>query len=242
MVVSLDKAVIARLKYSGERFEIFVDPEGARKIREKLHKGENVTKEEIAEILATEEVFKDARKGERVPESELVKVFGTDDIYEVALQIIQHGEVQLTSEQSKKMIEEKRRQIIALISRKAVDPRTGTPIPPQRLEAAMEEAKVSIDPFKPAEMQVKHVIDEIKKIIPIRLEIAKVEVRIPPEFVGKCYSVVQKYATILKENWLSDGSWEFTAEVPAGLVTEFFHKLAQITKGNIQTAILERHE
>ena len=45
-----------------------------------------------------------------------------------------------------------------------------------------------------------------------------------------------------KENWLSDGSWEFTAEVPAGLVTEFFHKLAQITKGNVQTAILERHE
>ena len=242
MPVSLDKAVIARLKYSGERFEIFVDPEGARRIREKLHRGERVSKEEVSEILATDEVFKDARKGERAPESELVKIFGTDDIYDIALRIIQHGEVQLTSEQRKKMIEEKRKQIIAIISRKAVDPRTGTPIPPQRLEAAMEEVNVSIDAFKPAEMQVKSVIDEIKKIIPIRLEVAKVEVRIPPEYVGKCYSVVQKYATILKENWLSDGSWEFTAEVPAGLVTEFFHKLAQITKGNVQTAILERHE
>ncbi|MCD6503407.1 MAG: ribosome assembly factor SBDS [Euryarchaeota archaeon] len=242
MPVSLDKAVIARLKYSGERFEILVDPEGARRIKEKLHRGEKVSYEEVAEILAAEEVFRDSKKGERVPENELVKIFRTDNIYEIALKIIDSGEVQLTSEQRKKMIEEKKKQIITIISRKAVDPRTGTPIPPQRIEAAMEEVRVNIDPFKPAEMQVKEVLNEIRKIIPIRLEVAKVEIRIPPEYVGKAYSIVQRYATIIKENWLSDGSWEFTAEVPAGLVTEFFEKLAQLTKGNVQTAILERHE
>ena len=53
-MVSLDDAVIARLDRQGERFEIFVEPELAHEFRE----GEK--KPDLSEVLAVEEIFKDA--------------------------------------------------------------------------------------------------------------------------------------------------------------------------------------
>ena len=57
-MVSLEKAVIARLKKGGETFEVLVDPYLARDLKE----GKEV---DFEQLLAIEEVFKDARKGER---------------------------------------------------------------------------------------------------------------------------------------------------------------------------------
>ncbi len=243
MGVSLEKAVIARLKYKGEKFEVLVDPEKVEKIREKARKGEKISSQEILDILATEEVYRDAKKGERVSEEELMKIFGTDDVAQVALKIILEGEVQLTAEQRRKKLEELKRQIAAIIARKAVDPRTGTPHPMDRILRAMEEAGISLDIRKSAEEQVKDVLKELRKILPIKMEVAKIQIRIPPQYAGKAYSLVHKYITaILKENWLNDGTWEVIAEVPAGIVPEFLDKLGHLTKGAVETAILERKE
>ncbi len=76
-MVSLDKAVIARLRKGGEEFEVLVDPYLARDLKE----GKEVNFEEL---LAAEEIFKDAKKGERASADELRKAFGTDDIFEIA--------------------------------------------------------------------------------------------------------------------------------------------------------------
>lgn len=54
-MVALEDAVIARLEYYGERFEVLVDPDLASDFK----RGESIN---IDEILAVEEVFKDAKK------------------------------------------------------------------------------------------------------------------------------------------------------------------------------------
>ena len=55
-MVSLEDAVIARLEYYGERFEILVDPD----LASDLKRGEDI---QIEEILAVEEVLKMLREG-----------------------------------------------------------------------------------------------------------------------------------------------------------------------------------
>ncbi|MBN2251129.1 MAG: ribosome assembly factor SBDS, partial [Candidatus Altiarchaeota archaeon] len=69
-MVSLDKAVIARLKTGGETFEIYVDPYLALDYR----KG---TKAPLNELLAVQEVFKDAGAGKKASEEVMEKVFET---------------------------------------------------------------------------------------------------------------------------------------------------------------------
>ena len=230
-MVSLDEAVIARLESHGERFEILVDPN----IVEKVHAGEI---KDIREHLAVEDVFRDARKGERASEEAIKKVFGTEDINEIAIKIIQKGEVQLTTEQRRKMQEEKKRKIIAEIARNAINPQTRTPHPPARIEAAMEEAHVHIDPFKPAEQQVQRVLDALKPIIPIRFEKIKVAVKLSAQNYGKVYGDIVGYGQIIKEEWQKDGSWIGVIEIPAGVQIEFFEHLNKKTKGEVETKLL----
>ncbi|MDI6860171.1 MAG: ribosome assembly factor SBDS, partial [Methanocellales archaeon] len=105
-MVTLDEAVVARYKTHGVHFEILVDPEVALSLR----RGDDVS---IEEILAVEDVFEDASRGERVAEDELMRVFGTTDVYTIAKEIIAHGELQLTSEQRRRMQDNKRKRVIS---------------------------------------------------------------------------------------------------------------------------------
>ncbi len=231
--VSLEEAVVARLEKGGERFEVLVDPEGARKLRE----GEDV---DVEEILAVEQVFRDARKGERASEQAMEEVFGTTEPTKVAEIIIKEGQIQLTAEQRRKMQEEVKKQIIHMIAKRAVDPRTGAPHPPERIERAMEEAGVHIDPMKSAEEQVKEVIKQLRPHLPMKFEEVKVAIRIPAKYTGQAMGIVREYGDIEQEEWQEDGSWVAVVKLPAGVQEDFFEKLNEVTKGDYESKILER--
>src|SRR5208337_2718634 len=154
-MVTLDKAVVAKLKTHGEHFEILVDPDLAYEMK----KGNPV---KLEDVLAVEDVFENASRGDRVPEEDLVKAFGTTNIQDIARKIISEGEINLTAEQRHRMLEEKRRQVINFISRNAINPQTMTPHPPARIERAMEEGGVHIDLSKSVEENVNIAMKEFK--------------------------------------------------------------------------------
>ena len=193
-MVSIEDAVIARITKANEHFEILVDPVLALDFR----KGKPVS---IDNVLAAREVFKDARKGERASENELQDAFGTTERLKIAESIIKNGDIQLTTEQRRKMADEKRKQIADMISKQGVDPKTRAPHPPQRILNAMEQAHADIDPFKPAAEQISSVLEKIRPIIPISIETMEVAVRIPIEFAGKANSMLRKMFALKKEEW-----------------------------------------
>lgn len=207
----------------GEHFEIIVDPDLALAFR--LGK-----KTDFNNVLVAEEVFKDARKGERQSSDKLKKHFGTDDVFVIAQRIVKEGEVPITTEQRRAMVEEKRKRIVAMISREAIDPRTGAPHPPQRIEKAMEEARVHIDPLKPAESQIADVISALKAILPMKFERIRLAVKIPPELAQRAYPTAKSFG-MQQEEWLPDGSFAFVVEIPAGMRPEFFDRINGLTAG-----------
>ena len=231
-MISLDKAVIARYQHGQLNFEILVEPETAYRLK----KGENVP---IDNVIASRDVFSDSRKGLRANETDLNKTFGTNVIDRIAIKIIKDGEIQLTTEQKNKMQEERTKQIINLIARNAVDPRTHAPHPPNRIEKALEAARIHVDPFKSAQDQIEGALKAIKVILPIKLEIVRIAVKIPAENAVRVYGFVKEHKKI-KEEWESDGSLIAVVEIPAGLQGEFFDKLNKLTSGNNETKIIER--
>ena len=232
-MVRLEDAIIARYEHGGHRFEILVDPNIIDEV--KSGKVENVV-----DYMVIDEIFKDAHKGDRASEELIKEVFGTTDVNEVAKEIIKKGQVQLTTEQRRKMLEEKKKRIIAEIARNAINPQTGAPHPPQRIELAMEEAKVHIDPLKSVEEQVPLVLKALRPIIPIRFEKVKIAVKVSGDMYGKIYGDLSKSGTIIQEEWQKDGSWIGVVEIPAGIQGEFLDMLNKKTHGNVQTKILRR--
>ncbi|MGC8812793.1 MAG: ribosome assembly factor SBDS [Candidatus Aenigmatarchaeota archaeon] len=235
MSVSIDKAVVSRLFISGRKFEILVDPYKALEFK----KGAKIN---VDEILAYPAIYRDVRSTECVPENELQKLFGTTDVFKVAEKIIKEGELQLTTEQRRQMVEQKKNQIANIIARKGINPQTNTPHPPQRILNAMEQAGVNIDPFVDAELQVDKVLKEIKALLPIKFQKVTIQFKIPPQYSSKVFSIVKRSVDVKSEKWLDDGSLEISVEVLAGVQDEIFQKISSLTHGNFESKIVKRED
>jgi len=224
--------VIARIERMGEKFEVIVRPGAVQSLRE----GKSV---DILSNIAIDEIFRDAHKGSRASEEKMMEFFGTTDPIEVARKLIIEGEIQLTTDQRREMLEAKRKQIIAYIAANAINPQTGGPHPPQRIEIAMEEAKVRIDPFKSVEDQMKSVLDGLRPLIPIRFEKVRIAVKLTAEFSAKCYGDIKSFGRIVQEEWQPNGTWIGVVEIPGGMQTDFLDRLSKKTKGNVETKLLK---
>jgi len=227
-----DRYTIARINLDGEHFEILTKPDPA--LAYKL--GKTTT---VSQILATETIFSDANKGSKASEEKLKEIFGTNDPLKVAEIILKKGTLQLTTDQRKQLVEDKRRQIIAFISRECIDPKTNLPHPPLRIEQAMKQIHFSKDPSKATEEQSKDIIKLLRPIIPLTMEKISVEVHVPAEHASKVYGTVKGYGTLKRDQWQADGSWSATVEMSAGLYGPFLDKLGKMTRGNIEAKMVK---
>ncbi len=228
----MDGMVIARLDSHGHDFEIIVEADY-------VNDGKAEEWSNILEHMPAEEIFTDARKGERSPAENMNDVFGTENTKDIAIDILKNGNVQLTTDQRHQMQEEKRKQVIATIVREAMNPQTKTPHPPQRIENAMAEAGIHIDPMKPVSVQVKEVVDTLRSILPISFEKLKLAIKLNGTDYGRCYGDIKGAGKITHEDWDSDGSWMGMVEIPAGIQDELIRKLNEKTKGSVETKILK---
>ncbi len=231
-MVDLDEAIVARYESHGESFEILIDP----KVVQKMRDGKEV---DLIEHMAIDTIFKNAKKGTRAAEEKMQEIFGTTDPIEVAKTIVLKGEVQLTTEQRRIMQENKRKRIVEYIARNAMNPQTGGPHPPARIETAMEEARVHIDPFKPVEAQVPAIMDALRPLIPIRFDKVRMAVRLSGENYGRCFEDLKGFGKIVREEWQSNGSWIGVVEMPAGMQTDFLEKIGNKTHGEAETKLLK---
>lgn len=222
-----DKFTVARLILDGDRFELLVKPDPA--LEYKMGK-----RSDISSALVSDEIYSDANKGSRASSEKMLKHFKTTDSADIAKQILARGELNLTTDQRRRMVEEKKRQIIQHINRSFVDPKTHLPHPPMRIEAAMEQARVPIDPFRKIDDQAKTVVDALRKILPLKSETVKLTVTVPPQFAAQSYSVLKSTGDLRSEEWLADGSLKAMLEINASIRGQFLDRLGAVTKGSAQ--------
>jgi len=223
--------VVARLEAAGKRFEVLVNPDLAFEFKQ----GKDVN---LEDLVISDAIYTDLRRGLRASPELLRRVFGTDDVVKIAAEIVRRGELQLTAEQRRKLIEAKRRQLINYIAKNAIDPKTKLPIPPARIEAAMEQAGVGVDPFKSVEEQAPQIIRAISRIIPIKIAKALLRIVVPAQYSGRIAGALSKLGEVKHMDWRSDGSLVAELEIPAGLQQEVMDKLNKLTRGNVDVKVV----
>lgn len=232
-MVSVDKAIIARLEKHGKKFEVLVDPNKALDFKA----GKEV---DFEDLLAIDEIFSDAHKSERVPNEELNRLFGTSDKRKIAGIIIKEGHVNLTTEQRRDIIEKKRKEIIDIIARQSINPQTNAPHPPVRIENAMRECRVQIREDLNASSQVETVVEALRKVLPIRIENIKIDVRIPAQYAARAYGKIKTIGKLEREEWRNDGTLAVVITIPAGIQGEVYSSLNSLTSGNVEVKVLKK--
>jgi len=225
------KLTVVRLNIEGEKFELLVKPDPALDFK----MGKNIT---ISSILASDEIYADANKGTRISDEKLMKHFKTTDPTDIAKMILERGELNVTTEQRKRLVKDKRKQIVQIISKSCVDPKTHLPHPATRIENAIDEARVVIDPSIRAEEQTKKIIDELRPILPLKAEQLKLSIITPPQFAAQSYSVLKNMSSMLEEEWMADGSLKAIVEIPAAMQSTLMDRLGSVTKGSAEVRVI----
>ena len=256
--IDLGGYIIGRIEKEGRTFEMLLDPEKAweakkiirDEINKRLKEGKErsrITTEELLKnpnisidlIFESFTVFEDLRRGKKATDGDMEAIFNTTDGRAIAGKILLEGEINWTKAQREEEREKKLKQIITIIAKNAINPQNKKPHPYQRIEKAIEEAKVKIDLMRNAEEQVDDVVKSIRSIIPIRMEQVEMALKLPSAFTAKGYNIVAQLAQIKKEEWQSDGSWVSVVSLPAGLQMELIDKLNKLTHGRVQTKVLK---
>lgn len=230
-MVTVDKANIAKIKIGGEQFEILIDSDKAIQFKQ----GKIA---DISDVLAVEKVYSDSKKGLEASPTSLKKAFGTDDMLEAAKHIIMKGDFALTAEYKQKLRDEKKKQIVFLIHKNAVDPTTHLPHPVTRIEMAMEQAKVRVDEFEDTMKQMHEIVKALRPILPIKFEVKEIALKIPAAYAPKSYTVLNNFGKRLKEEWLNDGSLAIVVEIPGGLEEELYEKLNHLCHGTVESKVV----
>jgi ribosome maturation protein SDO1 len=106
-----------------------------------------------------------------------------------------------------------------------IDPQTKLPHPPQRVENALIEARFKADPFKSVEKQVKDAVAMIRELIPISFTTIKLAFKVGGTNYGSVFALVRE--DVLREDWLPNGDWAFTVEIPAGMKNDYIAKVGK---------------
>ena len=223
---------VVKYSYEGEKFEILVKPDPA--LEYKLGK-----KKDISLVLVSDDIYTDSSKGTKPSIEKLLKAFKTEDATEIAEKILQKGDLNLTTEQRRKMVEEKKKQLVEFIAKTYVDPRTHLPHPPIRIEQAMKDARISVDSQKSVDEQVMDIVEKLRSIIALKSENLSLEIIIPAQFASQSYAVLKSVGSLKKEEWQNNGSLKAILEIPAAARPHVIDRLGSITKGSASVEVIQ---
>ena len=236
-MISLDEAVTARLESHGTRFEVLIDPDAALAMKRGEFDGE------LEDVIAAEDVFENASRGDRPPEEDVEEVFGTTDPMEIIPEVVRRGEIQITAEQRKEMLEQKEKQLVNKITRNAVNPQMDdAPHPPERIERALEEAGFTLDPMEPVDNQIDDALEALRPVIPIRFDEVTIAVQLPADYAGSGQAKVREFGDLEREEWQNDGSWVGVVTFPAGLQNEFYDLVNEVSSGEADTRVVKEED
>ena len=223
---------VVKFSFEGEKFEILVKPDPA--LEYKMGK-----KKDISSVLVSDDIYTDSSKGTKPSTEKLLKAFKTEDLAEIAQMILQKGDLNLTTDQRRKMVDEKKRQLVEFISKTYVDPRTHLPHPPLRIEQAMKDARISVEPQKHIDEQVKDIVEKLRSIIPLKSENLSLEITIPAQFASQSYAVLKSVGSLKNEEWQNNGSLKAILEIPAAARPNVIDRLGSITKGSSSVEVMQ---
>ena len=217
---------LARLKKGGENFEVVIsDIDKALSFRS----GNEI---KINEFVQSQTIFENANKGLKASEDKVKVILGKNPV----AKIIRDGELHLTADQRKKLMENRRNKIIEYIQQNSVDPKSGSPHPRQRIELAMSEAKVNVDISENIDAQTQKIIKSIMTIIPLSFDKIKLKIYIPAKFAGSTYSALKnRYSSsIKKEEWKNDGGIHIELEIVGGAKSNLYSLINKLTNGEAE--------
>lgn len=184
-------------------------------------------------VYVVENVFKNVKKGDLYTQLELEQAFSTTNMQEIMQIIAMKGEYQLSSEERKNKMDQKRKQVVNFIHTNYINPKTNICHPITAIESALNSLKIRIDMNESAEKQVQLIVKKLPVILPIKKSVIEGVLRIPNTHSGKVMGIIGKWATIVTQNWGS-ANCEMHLSLVAGNYDSLMKELSSKIQDNFE--------
>ena len=161
-------------------------------------------KKSLSQTVVMEEIYTNVSRGQKCNEATLKKALGDISFNEMIEMILNKGTFPLTTRERRLKVDQKKLQIVQYLKETYLNPKNNLPYTSDIWSSAIEEAKIKIDPFTPAHIQIKPYEKKLHEIIPLK-RIINVEsiLTIPIANIGKVIGIIKKYSKVNSEKYLS---------------------------------------
>jgi len=188
-------------------------------------------------VLASDEIWKDSKKGDRASAAELLEAFATDNVKQVAQTIVEKGDIQLTDAERKEILEKKRNEIINYIHKCYTDPKTKTPHPVLRIDNALTELKIRIDPDVPTDRQIQDIVKRLPEVIAIKKSEIRGIVTVTHKYLAQVQGVFKKFGIKVEGEQFNSSGCDFDIAIVPGDYDKLLKELNDQTKGEFDFKI-----
>lgn len=221
--------VLIRFKRGGKKFEMGTFAGKVQQWRDK-----KVTA--IDDVVQQRTIYTNIATGVQAGAADLAAAFEGLVMEDIIKLILEKGEFQLTAAERKEKLEKKRREVVNHLHKYYINPKTGLPHPVVRIEAALDEMKVRIDPDSPADKQVLIIVKDMPAILPIRKQEIRGMLTIPNKHTGAVHGIIAQYVKIETERWTDVGCLMTIVSNPGDWAT-LMGILNDITKGDFNLEV-----
>jgi ribosome maturation protein SDO1 len=159
--------------------------------------------------------------------------FGTDKVSDVLKQIVEKGDIELSAAERKEAVEKKRAEIVNYIHKYYIDPKSKTPHPVVRIQNALDQLKIRVDPDIPADRQVQEITRRLPEVLAVRRTEMEGTITIPHAYLGQAAGVIKKFAQVKGESYGGEGCAYEVSFVP-GDYQPLTQELQKLTQGDFQ--------
>ncbi|ORM39669.1 Ribosome maturation protein SBDS [Babesia sp. Xinjiang] len=167
--VRLTNVATVRLKIGGSRFEIAC-------YKNKVLNWRSGVETDIQEVLQSPCIFTSITKGKLAKTDELLEVFGTKEIDTICKQILDKGEMQVSKEERKQMLQAMFKDVVTILSEVSINPKTGHPLTSSLIENTLKASAFSVTLKEPAKKQALKALAHLQQLYPN--EIARSQMRL----------------------------------------------------------------
>ena len=156
----LTNVTVVKMKKGKEKFEIAAYPNTVTAWRTGAEK-------EVREVLQIERVFRNVEQGEYAKSKDLRKAFGTEDEEAICLEILKHGEFQLSERERCSQQESLLKEICTMVAERCINSQSKRPVTVGVVERALAELHFNVDRNKNAKKQALEAIKLLESKYPI---------------------------------------------------------------------------
>lgn len=206
-MVNVNESFEVRYKAGKEEFQVLVDFKKLQEFKK------NPTQVSVYDVLTDMKVFSNQKKGELASTNRLKAIFDKKSDEEMYKEILTKGECQIPTSYTNGLREEKKKQVINYIVENAINPQMKTRFTPSMIETQVNKIKYSYNPELGHEKQAEEVINHLKKVMPITIEITILEINVPAKFAKALAPKLRAYGHITKEYYDNEGNLRVHLEV-----------------------------